>query len=131
MSCGAACARQWLQDQGIPCSEEAVRSASGFTATEGIYGRSLADGLNEIHPTGGYRYGSAPSQLTKLVQRAPFLAMLDSHWVIVDGETSPGVLGLRDPEPLPGRPSVGSEGTMTVADFEDAWARGCYQVVFR
>ena len=115
-SCGAACARQLLLDVGIVKSEAEVRKAAGFVPNVGIHAQLLAAALTTFdHPSRRWQSTSPdPSELLLLVARAPFVAMLVKHWVIVDGFDGSGLLRVRDPAPLPSSLSSGTEGLMII-----------------
>jgi hypothetical protein len=131
LSCGAACARQVLMDEGVIVTEAEVRRLAGFHEELGIYADRLGDALTTMNTARPHRSGAVdPSSLPSLLDRSPFLAMIDSHWIIVDGATSAGALMFRDPAPSI-EPSRGTEGVMLRAEFLAAWACGMYQVVYR
>lgn len=131
-SCGAACARQLLLDVGIVKAEADIRTAAGFVANVGIYAEQLARTLTNLDPSRKWATTSLdPNELDTLMRRAPFIAMLKKHWVIIDGyDSGSGALKVRDPEPL----SLSSYGTACLiarSRFDEVWTAGAYQVVFR
>lgn len=131
MSCGAACARQLLADDGITISEEILRSSASFDPRKGIYGIDLASALDGANSKKTYTYAAIdPSSLKVLMKRAPFIAMLVAHWVIVDGFAEDGSILVRDPAPLPSASHIGTEGRIERAVFDDVWARGAWQVIY-
>jgi len=127
MSCGAACARQLLRDAGIECDEATIRNAAQFDPNLGIYTADLAAALSQLDPRRHYHGGSIdPDELGRLLERAPFIAMLDDHFVIVDRELN-GVVFIRDPA---GEGS-GWECEMDSGEFGQRWTRGVHQAVFK
>lgn len=129
-SCGAACARQLLADEGIDISEDEIRGAAAFEDGNGIYALSLAIALDQLMPNTNWNGVSVnEDSLDALLQRAPFIAMLDRHWVIVDSERD-GSIQIRDPWGTE-RETYGRACTMKRDVFIARWIEGSTQVVYR
>lgn len=133
LSCGAACARQLLLDDGIDRPEAEIRELAMFAPElGGIFCSPLAAGLDQLG--GGRRYRGGvidPSWHDVLFASAPFVAMLVDHWVIVD-HVDAQTVQIRDPAGLPETDdAAGFEGVMRRDDFDELWAIGIHQAVFR
>ncbi|HSO00441.1 MAG TPA: cysteine peptidase family C39 domain-containing protein [Candidatus Nanopelagicales bacterium] len=133
LSCGAACARQLLLDDGIAKPEAEIREIALFSPDfGGIFCSPLAAALEQLG--GGRRYRGAvidPEWHEVLFENTPFVAMLADHWVIVDQIDDETVL-VRDPAGLPGiDETVGFEGVMRRDVFEERWTLGIHQAVYR
>lgn len=133
-SCGAACALQLLRDAGHwHVSEAEVRERAAFTPElGGIYCKWLVEALNQLQNDYDYRGGTVePDNHDALFKRAPFIAMLDHHWVIVDGLRS-DIVYIRDPAGLPAiDEAVGFEASIERSHFDALWCLGYYQTVYR
>lgn len=135
MSCGAACARQLLLDEGVDITEIEIRTVSGFTESLGTEARPLAEALSLLDKPNRYSGGAVmPDDLDALLANAPFIALLkignEKHWLIVDGVTNDELL-LRDPAGTVDYPALGAECTVFRGDFEAAWLRAVHGTVFR
>lgn len=128
-SCGAACVRQLLLDAGVNVPESDIRSLAEFKEKKGTWAISLAIALDH-HLSGPRWLGHSVNEnsLDGLLCRAPFIAMLVEHWVIVDRERD-GVIHLRDPWGAPDA-KHGRVCTMKRSVFIDRWIDGSTQVVY-
>lgn len=131
-SCGLACVRQLLLDQGVVCSEEELLALleigpEALATSKGLWEEDLKRLLNARNAHGDEYEGGALDILDNLEvllrDRVPFIAMLERHWVIVDGRKKDRY-SIRDPA------EAGFCGEMTTADFHEAWDRSKNRVIF-
>ncbi len=128
MSCGAACARQFLLDAGIVVDEATIRIEAGFHTELGIDGRGIVAVLEKHLPPRRFRTGVVPPhQMDLLARGAPFFLLMRTpigkHWVIVDkvdGERA----YVRDPAGVPdGPPDLGAEAVLLRSELLERWRR--------
>lgn len=133
LSCGAACVRQLLLDVGIFVIEQKIQELAGLSPMlGGIYADGIKSALETLHVGQRYRSGSVDIRdFEKLLERVPIIVMLSKHWVILD-RVEDGLVYVRDPAGMPGGTgTVGCEGVLVRAAFDEQWTRGTHQVVFR
>lgn len=113
-SCGAACGRQLLQDEGVEVSEAALRETC-FMPERGVIAEDIATNLNRAtgnQPglSGHFVGGTLPwenlpaealQQFADSMGQKSFMANTAGHWVIVD-RVADGTVSLRDPWGLAG-----------------------------
>ena len=135
MSCGAACVRQLLRDEGIDLEESVIREPTDFTPESGISSESLASALSKLNPKKNYRGGGvAPEAINALMKTGSWIARVKpssgAHYILVD-KIEKEVVFVRDPWGLqsPGR-GQGLEAQLILSDFVELWTRGINQVVF-
>ncbi len=121
--CGAACVRQLLRERDIEVSEAELRERCCFVEAEGTRAEDMARVLRELSP-GRWEGGTVERDAIGAIAEhfAPFLAMLDHHWVIVDALGASEVR-LRDPHDA-------AEVALPLSTFLDAWDLGLWRVVF-
>lgn len=130
-SCGAACVRQLLRDQGVEVAEELLREhslPSGATTARHLKQALVDRGFDPDRILAG-----AVRELPTLEQfesfaelvGTPFLSLQGGHWVIVDGVTDDEVVELRDPWGLNGPGSEsGIRARIPVRKFYRAFVNG-------
>lgn len=122
MSCGAACWRQLLRDQGVDVDEATLRDEAGYDQTFGIALEDLRDAMQERCPLCLYVGGTIdPTDVTSV--SPPFIVIMKKHYQIVDALDA-STVSLRDPAPAAHSDDCGSEVTMTRSDFDEAWRGG-------
>ena len=122
MSCGAACWRQLLLDQGITVDESVLRDEAGYDETYGIVLEYLLEAMQQRCPSWDYAGGTIdPAEVTFV--KPPFIVVMKKHYQIVDSLDAHSV-SLRDPAPAHPNAPTGSEVTMARRDFDDAWRGG-------
>ncbi len=136
MSCGAACIRQLLLDDGISHPEAFIRRQTDFNDNLGISVESIASTLNKLNQCQLYRGGGvAESAFEALNLTGAWIVRVKpptgSHYIIVDGMDKELVL-IRDPWGLkaPGS-GDGLIAKLALTDFLEYWRKGINQVVFR
>lgn len=134
-SCGPACLRQLLIDRGERVEESRLR---GFGLPDG---RTDALALRRAAESFGLRGGKllagsidlafddAQAALRLVSNTGPVAVLLGSHWVVMDGIRSDGMVELRDPW---GTSGPGSNGGLFAAideeRFINAWRAASFQV---
>jgi predicted double-glycine peptidase len=135
LSCGPACVRQILLDNGVEEAESTIRELCGFDPERGSWEDGLAAALQEMS---GQNYGRGqvgPDDWSYLFRRVPFIAMLKPrtglHWVIVD-EVAEDVVHIRDPWGIPEEDNMhGFEGIMKRGEFDNLWRLSYNRAVYR
>ncbi len=127
MSCGVACVRQILLDEGIETDETEIRDLTKFDQVFGTEVKSLAQTLNRIHPRTEFNGGSLRKEdFDALVRTGTWIARLKmiraAHFVIIDGVENDLVI-IRDPS--------GIVGKLRKEDFLELWTIGINQTVYR
>ncbi len=123
MSCGAACWRQLLRDQGVEIDEATLRDEAGYDATcRGILLVVLLDAMRKRSPSCDYVGGTIDASEVGSVT-PPFLVVIKNHYLIVDALDDVTVT-LRDPAPAAVADTCGSEVTMERSAFDRAWRGG-------
>ncbi|MEM8931188.1 MAG: RHS repeat-associated core domain-containing protein [Acidobacteriota bacterium] len=153
-SCGAACARQLLADEGIDVSESLLRR-TGFDPnpgkTQGMYPGGVAENLNRLASERGLdmefvgRFdpdflpgGNHMTDPEAFVRAAfegtggqPFIARQGGHFVIAD-RFADGMVHLRDPSGLNWPSSAtGIRATIDARRFVAAFGNGHFGMVWR
>jgi RHS repeat-associated protein len=139
MSCGVACVRQFLQENGVKISESNLITELGinFDPITGTDAKSLSQLLNKYHPSRTTFQGGSlmPENFDALNRRGSWIARIKvskdiTHFVIVDGVKDGNVL-TRDPWGY-SSPSIGEglEGEIPLSKFMDYWLKGRLQAVF-
>lgn len=123
MSCGAACWRQLLLEEGVVIDEATLRSEAGFDATFGIVLDDLRDAMNQRSPSHSYLGGTMDEMAKVTSIQPPFIVVMKKHFLIVDALDG-NTVTLRDPAPAPGVDHCGSEVTMARSDFDRDWKGG-------
>ena len=135
MSCGAACARQTLLDQGIDIPEVLIREIAKVSPQTGVDVDGVLTALNKLDPNNLYVGGGvSPEAFDALNNLGPWIARVKPstgpHFVIVDGLQNGRVM-LRDPwgANAPG-PGQGIQGSVEIDDFMEYWRLGVNQAIF-
>lgn len=121
-ACGPACGKMVLADRGIDVFQSNVAAKAGRVLTSV---ESLSRALTALSSTLGGRWrggGVAPEALAPLNKTGSWIAMMTSpgqtfrigHFVVVDGQTPAGRIGIRDPY-------QGTSYEMTQEDFLGSW----------
>ena len=136
MSCGAACVRQLLRDEGIEVAESVIRAETEFSPEWGTEVGNLALALTRLHQEALYRGGGVvPEAFEALNRTGKWIARVKPktgpHFIIVDGVENE-LVQIRDPWG-PSAPGIGQgwEATLALSDFLDYWRNGINQAVFR
>ena len=127
MSCGVACVRQILLDEGLETNETEIRDLTNFDEVFGTEAKSLAKTLNRIHPRTEFNGGSLRKEdFEALVRTGTWIARLKmirgAHFVIIDG-VDDDLVQVRDPS--------GIEGKLPKEVFLELWTMGVNQTVYR
>ena len=142
MSCGIACVRQFLRENGVKKSEAAIikelnnLGLGKFDPELGSTETQLAGVLNKLHPSSEFVSGAVDvASFNALNKKGSWIAMITppsdgTHFVIVDGVKNENVM-IRDPWGL-NAPSKGKgiEGELSISKFMAYWRLGHYKVVF-
>lgn len=136
MSCGPACVRQVLADEGIIVTEAQVRAAvPRFNAELGTDAESLAQGAQTFRsgPVRGGTFEAEGAPVDPARLPTPWIARLKPgtgpHYVIVD-EVGESAVAIRDPwgAAAPG-PGQGMSGTITREAFDELWRNAIQKAV--
>ncbi|NER49475.1 MAG: hypothetical protein F6J92_22825 [Symploca sp. SIO1A3] len=136
MSCGAACVRQLLSDEGIEVAESVIRAEAEFSSEWGTEVGNLAKALTQLHPNTLYRGGGVvPGAFESLNRTGSWIARVKPitgpHFIIVDG-VKDELVQIRDPwGPLAPGIGQGWVAKLALSDFFDYWRLGINQAVFR
>lgn len=111
-SCGAACGRTMLRDEGVVLSEAEVRNAlNRFSISKGVMADDLAQAMNKLAKQnnidrrfdgGLLMHDGIDEHFDTFMGMAnsgnPFMSNLNGHWVIVDRfDASRAMVRMRDP----------------------------------
>ena len=111
-SCGAACGRTLLRDEGISLPEADVRSAlNKFSINSGVMADYLSQAMNKLASSNGIdrRFNGGFLMKEGIDQHfdtfmdmansgRSFMSNLNGHWVVVDGfDASNAIVRMRDP----------------------------------